>query len=184
MYIYNVNFNYSNKTLKKTSKITKKRRGFLLSLKPPPSEKVNVLNPGHIPPVEARSPSPNYIISNYHQTGIAKKQPGNMFISGGFVSLSNVIFPPLLIVFSTWFNMEAAVAAKSWMDNITHKSFYGIKKYTLWFQRMYLTCSRATRIYQDLLAYIGYFAGMFEHKCQYSRSYLPRIGDHRSISPT
>ena len=25
---------------------------------------------------------------------------------------------------------------------------------------------------------------MFEHKCPYSRSYLPRIGDHRLISPT
>ena len=51
---------------------------------------------------------------------------------------------------------------------------------------MYLTCSSPTRIYKDLLAYIGnlpvcssYVAGMFEHKCQYSRSYLPRIGDHR-----
>ena len=60
-----------------------------------------------------------------------------------------------------------------------------------WFQRMYLTCSRA-RIYQDLLAEkkgilpvcSSYVASMFEHKCPYSRSYLPRIGDHRLISPT
>ena len=45
--------------------------------------------------------------------------------------------------------------------------------YTLWFQRMYLTCSRATRIYQDLLAYMGYFAGMFELCCRYVRAQMP-----------
>ena len=44
---------------------------------------------------------------------------------------------------------------------------------SLWFQRM---CSRATRIYQDLLAYrayIGYFAGMFELCCRYVRAQMP-----------
>ena len=41
--------------------------------------------------------------------------------------------------------------------------------YTLWFQRMYLTCSRATRIYQDLLAYIVYNRVF----CRYVRAMLP-----------